>query len=372
MIRVLMFNKLYHPYIGGVERVVYDLCQELKDKVELKVLAANTKFKTEIEQKDNYKIIRVASLGSVLSSVHLAMTMPRWWKRLESDIVHFHFPSPIAELYCLMLSPPAQPLVVSYHADIVGYNKALFLYTPFLINFLKRANRIIVSSSAILERSPFLSKFKDKCTVIPYGIDIEKFNLTKELQQKVNSLRSQFKGPIVLFVGRLVNYKGIEYLISAMADIDATLLIVGKGPREGKLKDLAKKLKLSNKIYFIGELPDKDLPAYYHACDVFVLPSVNNKEEFGIVQLEAHACSKPVISTNLPTGVPFVNLDGVTGLIVPPRSPDKLAEAINRLLSDTELCQKLGEQARKRIETEFKLSDMAEKVLDVYRKTVHR
>lgn len=370
MIKVLMFNKLYHPYIGGVERAVHDLCEEIKDKVDLQVLAANTKFKTEIEHKDGYNVVRVASLGRVLSSLHLAPTLPRWLKSIKRDIAHFNFPSPIAEFYYPALCPAGQPLIVSYHADIVGYSKALFFYTPFLINFLKRADRIIVSSTAIIERSPFLGKFRDKCTVIPYGIDIDKFNLTEETGQKVTALRSQFKNPIVLFVGRLVKYKGLEYLISAMENINAALLIVGKGPEEERLKSLSNNLNLSKKISFMGEVQDKDLPAYYHACDVFVLPSVNNKEEFGIVQLEAHACAKPVVSTALATGVGFVNIDGVTGLVVSPRSHEELARAINTLVGDKNLSRLLGAQAKKRVESQFNIKVSAQKILEVYREVL--
>jgi rhamnosyl/mannosyltransferase len=370
MLKVLMFNKLYHPYVGGVERAVYDLCDNIKDKVKLDVLAANTKFKTEIEYKDNYRVIRVASLGRVLSSVHLALPLPLWWMRLGADVIHFNFPSPVAEVYCLAFCPRRQPIVVSYHADIVGYSKALFFYAPFLKMFLKRAQRIIISSSALLERSHFLQQFKNKCTVIPYGIDIEKFRLTQERKQALILIRNKFKCPIVLFVGRLVDYKGIEYLISAMKEVNATLLLVGKGPQESKLRSLSNSLSLNSKIYFLGEVSDKDLPNYYHACDVFVLPSVNNKEEFGLVQLEAGACAKPIVSTALATGVKFANIHGITGLVVGPHAPAELAAAINKLLVDKELANQLGSRAKERVESQFDIKISAQKVLEVYREVV--
>ena len=362
-----MFNKLYQPSAGGIERAVYDLCEENKDKVELTVLSANTKFKTETEYRNGYKIIRAASFGKVLSSVHLAIAIPWWWKKIRADIVHFHFPSPVAELYCLALWPRRQPLVVSYHADIVGYKKALFFYNFFLRKFLERADRIIISSSAILEHSPFLDKFRDKCVIIPYGIDIDKFRLTEQVKEATKIIRDRFYGPIILFVGRLVAYKGLDYLIPAMKDIAATLLVVGKGNQEAVLKKLAKNLGVSKKVFFIGEVQDKDLPAYYHACDVFVLPSVNNKEEFGLVQLEAHTCAKPVVSTTLPTAVPFVNLDGITGITISPRSSKELVVAVNKLLGDEGLRIRLGKQAQDRAESQFNREIMAKKVLDVYR-----
>lgn len=367
MIKVLMFNKLYGPSLGGVERVVYDICEEIKDKVELTVLCANTKPVTEIERKDKYTVIKSASLGRILSSVHLGFATPWWWLRTKNDIIHFHFPSPVAEIYCLALYPRKQPLIVSYHADITGYNKALFFYSPVLKKFLKRADRIIVSSPAILERSPFLRKFQNKCAIITPGIDIGRFKLSDKNKQASLELREKFPGRLLLFVGRLVAYKGLDYLIKAMENIDATLLIVGDGPEKSKLKSLAKKLRVDKKIFFMGKVIDEELSAYYHACDMFVLPSINDKEEFGLVQLEAHACGKPVVSTALPTGVSFANINGLSGLVVPPKSAQDLARAINKLLENEGLRQQLGRQAKERAELKFNRKIMAQNILDIYR-----
>ncbi|PIU42088.1 MAG: mannosyltransferase [Candidatus Omnitrophica bacterium CG07_land_8_20_14_0_80_42_15] len=368
MIKVLMFNKLYHPSMGGVERLVYDLCEEIKGKVELKVLAANTKFKTEIEQRDKYQVTRAASLGCVMSSVHLGIGIPWWWTRLESDIIHFHFPSPVAELYCLALSPKEKPIVVTYHSDIIGHKLAMFFYRPFLINFIKRATRIVTTSPEMIENSPFLSKVKDKCRVIPYGIQMDKFKLTAEVKARSEAIKGKFKSPIILFVGRLVKYKGVDYLIEAMRDINATLLIIGEGPEEKRLKELIGEIGIEEgRIFFIGKVEDKELLAYYYASHVFVLPSISNNEAFGIVQLEAQACGRPVVSTALPTGVPFVNLNGETGIVVPPKSSEKLAEAINRLLEDGTLRLRLGEQAKKRVESQFTREIMAQKTLELYK-----
>ncbi|MDD4955624.1 MAG: glycosyltransferase, partial [Candidatus Omnitrophica bacterium] len=203
MLKVMMFNKLYGPSLGGVERVVYDICEEIKNKVELTVLCANTKPFTEIEHRDKYKVIKSASAGRILSSVHLGLATPWWWLKTKNNILHFHFPSPIAEAYCLALYPRKKPLIVSYHADISGYNKALFFYAPILKKFLKRADRIIISSPALLERSPFLRDLKDKCVIIPFGIDVGRFELSSEDKEAFLGLREKFPGRIVLFVGRL-------------------------------------------------------------------------------------------------------------------------------------------------------------------------
>jgi rhamnosyl/mannosyltransferase len=151
-----------------------------------------------------------------------------------------------------------------------------------------------------------------------------------------------------------------------MQDIEARLLIVGDGPLKKKLKRLSGRYGINDKVIWMGEIKDNELVYYYYACDVFVLPSSIRAESFGIVQLEAFACAKPVISTNLPTGVPLVNLHHKTGLIVPPRNSQALASAINRLLTSPQLCKIYGQNAKARVEREFSKERMAQEVLKVY------
>lgn len=142
---------------------------------------------------------------------------------------------------------------------------------------------------------------------------------------------------IVLFVGRLSYYNGVEYLIEAMQSVNAKLLIDGDGKSREKLENMTVSLGLEERVKFLGKVSNELLKYCYQICDVFVLPSVEPTEAFGLVQLEAMAYGKPVINTLLPTGVPFVSIDGKTGLTVEPRNSKALADAINKLLSDDEL-----------------------------------
>ncbi len=366
--RVLQVNKLYYPHIGGVENSVRDLARGIKDEVHVRVLVANTRFLNRREEIDGIEVIKVASLGR-FRSAPLAPTFGLWLRRLKSDIYHFHFPFPTGELAYLWAKPKGK-LVVTYHSDIIRQKFLLRLYTPYLKKFLAVADRVIASSPNMIEHSPFLKEIKNKCRVVPFGIDVKKFELTPEIKEKIRLLRIKYGNRVIFFLGRLIYYKGLEYLLIAMKEVNASLVIAGSGPLEPELKRIVKEEGLKRKIDFVGELQDSELAAYYHACDVFVLPSVERSEAFGLVQLEAHVCGKPVVSTDLKTGVPFVNLDRVTGLIVPPRSFTALADALNRLLEDKELRLRLGSQAKERVKREFTHEVMASRMLDVYREVM--
>ncbi len=365
-LRVLQVNKLYYPHIGGVEKHVQDLAESIKDEVKVKVLVANTSFKTVVEDINGVQVIKIASLGT-LASAPLAPSLWLWLRRLQPDIYHFHFPYPVGDVSYLLARVKGK-LVVTYHSDIIRQKRLLALYRPFMSRFLKKADVIIAGSPNMVANSPVLKRFSAKCKVVNYGIDVDRFKLTPEVEKNAAALRRRFGGRnIILFVGRLIYYKGVSYLVEAMRDIDGMLVLAGEGGLRSELEKKAAQLGVADKIIFFGRAKDRELPALYHACDIFVLPSVARTEAFGLVQLEAQACGKPVVSTNLPTGVPYANLDNVTGLIVPPKDSRALAIAISRLLDEPELRRQLGSQGKKRVETEFTLATMAAAVLDIYR-----
>jgi rhamnosyl/mannosyltransferase len=365
--KVLQVNKLYYPHIGGVERVVRDIAEGLTDKVSMQVLVCQTKGKGGKEIINGVKVFRASSLG-IYFSMPVSFSFPFLLKRLskDKDILHFHMPFPLGDISYLLMRPKGK-LVVWWHSDIIRQKILLKLYKPFLIKFLERADKIIVATPNHVESSVFLKDFRDKCEVIPFGIDINQFELNDKMREKVKSIRDKYGPKIILFVGRLIYYKGVEYLVEAMKEVDATLLLVGEGPLKKDLINLANKMGIKDKIVFVGRVDDEDLVSYYHACSIFALPSIANSEAFGIVQLEAMACGKTVINTNLPTGVPYVSLNGETGITVPPRDSSALADALNVLLNNADLCEKYGLNARKRVEEEFTMKLMMDRVLSVYK-----
>jgi rhamnosyl/mannosyltransferase len=170
----------------------------------------------------------------------------------------------------------------------------------------------------------------------------------------------------VLAVGRLIYYKGFEYLVRAMKQVIGKLVIIGDGPLRSYLERDAHAIGIRDRVFFAGEIQNDSITPYYHAADVFVLPSVARSEAFGIVQLEAMACGKPVVNTQLESGVPFVSVDGVTGITVMPRKSELLATAINCLLDEPQLRARFGEAATRRVRDEFSVEKMASRTLEVY------
>jgi rhamnosyl/mannosyltransferase len=215
-----------------------------------------------------------------------------------------------------------------------------------------------------VKTSPVLSDYVDRCRIIPYGIPIKQFSTYDSVE--IARIRKQYGPRLIISVGRLIYYKGFMHLIDAMRNIDGHLLIVGDGHLREDLENRARANNVSHKITFLGEVHNDDTVPYYHAADVFALASIARSEAFGIVQLEAMACGKPVVNTDLDSGVPWVSLHDKTGLTVPPNDPLALAGAINKLLDDPELRETYGRAARNRVDDEFDQDVMLERMVELY------
>jgi rhamnosyl/mannosyltransferase len=359
--RVLQLGKFYDPFVGGMETVLKEICESLAEQVQFQVVVANTCYRTEHENR-KIPVTRVASMGR-LFSCSVAPSFPLWARKFDPDLIHVHLPNPLAELTALMANRNI-PVVAQFHSDVVRQRNLLKLYEPFLEAFYRRANCIIVPTPRHIEISRFVSKYREKCRVVPFGVPVSRFELDEAGRKKVDQLRDGL--PSVLCVGRLVSYKGVEFLIRALESIKARLWIIGTGPLEASLRNLAQEKGLAGRVQFLGHVSAEDLVAYYHACDVFVLPSITNAEMFGVVQLEAMACRKPVISTNLPTGVSWVNQHEKTGYVVAPGNVGELAKGIQHLLGNPQLRKEMGEAGRMRVEQHFTSAKMAAALLQVY------
>ena len=364
-LRVLHLGKFYPPVSGGMERVLQLLCEREKTEVDTRVLVAGTGRSTVREMVDGVAVTRVANVGFA-GSVAVCPSLPLWLSRERADVIVIHEPNPMG-LVAYALARPAGRLIVWFHSEVVRDRwKYALMYRPWLAHAMRRASRVIVASPPMADAGQ-LRGFHIRTEVIPYGVDQRRLERSPDVAARETRLRASHPGPLILFVGRLVPYKGLTVLLRAMVDVPATAVLVGDGPQRGALEALARDLGIASKVVFAGEVDEAGLTAWYHACDLFVLPSTTRAEAFGVVQTEAMACGKPVVSTALPSGVPWVNRDGETGLVVPPEDARALAAALSRLAGDAGLRQQMGERGRQRVLAEFTADRMASRAVQLYR-----
>ncbi len=366
--RILQLGKFYFPHMGGIENHLYLLCNELKHSVDLDVVVANARRTSSVDDVNGVRVTRCLSLTSV-ASTSLCPTMPFALSGRRYDLLHFHFPDPMGVMSYLVGRPAQRhAIVVTYHGDIVKQKRLLRLYGPFMHTILARAEAIICTSPDYLAGSEVLAPYRAKCHVIPHGIDLSQFEPSRETEREAAAIRARFGGrKIVLGVGRLIYYKGFEYAVRAMREVDAELLLVGTGPLKVALEETARECGVASRVHFLGEVRAESLAAHYIASDVYALPSVARSEAFAIVQLEAMACGVPVVNTAIPrSGVTFVSRDGESGLTVPPMDAPAFARALSKILDDGELRHRLGEAGRARVKREFSKEVMAERTLALY------
>lgn len=359
-LKILEVNKAYFPHVGGIETLVRQYSEELgKFNAQVRTLVCRDGKGGTIREKINgISVVRAGSLGTYFSCP-LSLQFISLFRKMakNADIVHINVPFPLADM-ALLLSGYKGKVVVSWHSDIVKQKKLLFFYRPLLKYLLNRADIIFTATEGHINGSDFLPEYRDKCRILPYGITVEDYlNIEKKsvLTEKLTD-KNRVK---IFFTGRLVYYKGVDILLKAFTKVkNCELFIAGTGELETSLKAYAESHNLSDKVHFLGFLPDDELKQAYADCDIFVLPSVAKSEAFGIVQLEAMVYGKPVINTNLPSGVPCVSIDGKTGLTVAPSDVKALANAINRLAEDKELREQLGRNASDRVHNNFNEKDV--------------
>jgi len=379
--RILQFGRYDYDQIkGGVQyyadRLAFHWAQSEDPKVEIDEIVSDAHATTRIIRTKNRTKISVASYG-LFKSVPISPGILLWgWKQMltkKYDIIHINLPDPLSIL-ALAFFPKKAPWVVTWHSDIVRQKFLLKLYEPLLKLVMRRVDRVIVSTPYHLTSCPQLAalKMSDKIDIVPFGIESSGWELTAEVKERALRLRSEHVGKFLLYsFGRHVYYKGYEYLVRAMKDLpNCHLRLGGSGPLTDSLKSLAAELKIEDRIEFIGQVPDRDLAVNFYACDVFCFPSVDQSETFGYTQVEAMMCGRPTISTWLNNGVNFVNLDGVTGIVVQPRDPKGLVQAVRTLRDHPDLREKYSLQALERARDLFLAEGTARGVLAIFRRLI--
>lgn len=356
---ILQVNKRHWDHLGGVETVVRMAFEVFRESGHSTTILAISK--TTHNQHRQIEGLNIFESGQVA----IQFGMPLSWsflvgtKNLFSsvDFIFLHHPFPLGFLV-YWLYGWNKPLLVWYHSDIVRQKHLAWLLRPLFARVLGKAKHIIVSDQSIANSSILLKPFLEKVVVVPFCVPLPEARVSIKPKSDIR----------LLSVGRLVYYKGYDYLIKAMQGVNAELTIIGEGHLKEKLSALVGELKLNN----VKILPPvEDLSSYYENCDIFILPSTEKSEAFGLVQLEAMAYAKPVINTNLPTAVPNVSLDGLTGITVEPKDIAGLRGAIVKLVENPELRAQYGQAARDRVAKHYSPEIFSRTLMDIIRRTVN-
>lgn len=364
--KVLQVGKFY-PVQGGVEKVMYDLMTGLSAAgVDCDMLCAGL-------EGDNREVALNAKARLLICKTwfKLAATMIspamifRLWKICgQYDIIHVHHPDPMACL-ALFCSGYKGKVVLHWHSDILKQKFLLQFYRPLQNWLIRRADLIVGTTPVYLKESPFLANVQPKTACVPIGIEA-----IQPDEAAVAAVRKQYPGKKIIFsLGRLIGYKGFTYLVDAARFLEDRYLILigGTGPLQETLQKQIENSGLTEKVKMLGYISDKDLPAYYGACDLFCLSSIQKTEAFGIVQIEAMSCGKPVVATRIPqSGVAWVNAEQESGMNVPPENAKELAEAIHAILKEEEVYAGFSHRAKLRYESWFTQEKMIQKCLDLY------
>jgi len=352
---ILQIAKYYYPVEGGIETVTKYLAEGLTTFEQVVVCFSQDGI-TRLDTVNGVKVYRIAPSMNIASQ-DIAFSYYHYLKKIiyeeQPDIILLHCPNPFLYPITAKLTPKDVRLVLLWHSDILGKGILYKLVKQFEKVILRKADLILATSPNYIHPSSPIYEHRDKTEVVPNGIIKSDFVWRTGDETTIEEIRRKYHHKkIVFFVGRHASYKGIGYLIEAEKYIksDCVILIGGRGPETERLKAMTN----SNRIKFIGRIPNEYLRCYYHASDIFAFTSFTKQEAFGIALAEAMYCgSVPVTFTIEGSGVNWVSVDGETGIEVALGDVKAYAEAVDRLLTDRDLYMKYATAGKDRIARMF-------------------
>jgi len=374
--KVLHVYRTYYPDSrGGIQEAIRQICLVTKTLgVESRVFTLSPKPTPKYLSLPEGEITRCRSWMAPASCDIGALSSLKEFQKLAvwADVIHYHFPWPFSDILQLF-NFSNKPTVLTYHSDIVKQKFLKKLYSPLMHRSFRALSAMIATSPNYLNSSPILRKYfsQKNVEVIPLGI-------SRPTPDKESSSASDLKylnhigakgGEYLLFLGVLRYYKGVHHLIQAAQSISQPIIIAGDGSKMDSLRALSKFHQLDN-VIFLGEVREEQKHQLLKNCLAIVLPSHLRSEAFGMVLIEASMHAKPMVSCEVGSGTSYVNLHGVTGLVVPPGNPSALADACNQLANDRELARRMGQAALKRYEKLFSSQALGKAHVELYAKVV--
>jgi rhamnosyl/mannosyltransferase len=370
-LKVLHVYKSYYPdTVGGIEQVIAQLGKALAPLgAQSRVFTLSPDPHPPVLQRAEGEVHRARSAIEIASNPLSFTAFSEFRRQLDwADVVHYQFPWPFADLLHLACAN-GKPSVVSYQSDIVRQKVLLHAYSPLMKRFLRAVDAVVATSPQYRESSPVLRSLPRAARVIPNGIDAGSY--PRPAERNLASWREVVGQDFFLFVGVLRYYKGLETLLRAAHGFPGRIVIAGSGPEAERLQEYAARDKLAN-VRFVGAVSDEDKMSLLQLARAFVFPSHLRAEAFGMSLLEAAMCSRPMVCCEIGTGTSYINVDGVTGFVVPPEDPDALRAAMQRLLDDPALAREMGEAARARLDERFSAQGMAQAYHELYREVTRK
>ncbi|MBN8218025.1 MAG: glycosyltransferase [Spirochaetes bacterium] len=335
--KLVQLAKFFPPEPGGIESVTEQIRLLLRKASIPSSVLAFTRFPRP-PKNDPPEILRRRACGTLASLPISPGYLPESLRQMRRhDFVVFHLPNPYLLLAALLTPKRGRKWILWWHSDIIRQRFMRIFYRPFERLLIHRADAVVAASPVHLDTSDHASQFSGKRHIIPFAPAPIFFHPRPADRRRGQAIQRKWKGrPIVFACGRLVYYKGFEVLIEAAKRLspETVVLIAGEGELRRKLQTLIHHGGLQERVHLIGEVTEAELLAHYLACRVFCLPSTHRSEMFGIVQIEAMALGRPVVSTDIPgSGVPWVNRHNVTGEVVPPGDAAALADSLTRILT---------------------------------------
>ena len=373
--RIAHVTATFPPYWGGTGNVAYYNARELARRgheVHVFTTALSDLPPTEVDE--GFTIHRLRPLLHIGN----APLLPGLLTIGGFDLIHLHHPFIFgAELIWLVSRWNQIPLVLTHHNDLIGDGMRRYLFDDYLflstrLIFSGVSKFIVVSKdyASHCRLTPLFKKRWEDVIEVSNGIDIEQFRPGVNGKQVRNQHNISDDDQVVLFVGaldRAHHFKGVGNLLKAFSlyqNRQAILMVVGDGDQKSQWIKLADELGLSETTRFVGSVPHDQLPPYYAASDIVVLPS-SPPESFGMVLIEAMACAKPVVASNIP-GVRSVVDDGIDGLLINPRDVNDITEKIQDLLNSPQKRDEMGLKGRKKVEEKYTISITTKNLENVY------
>lgn len=351
--RIVHVAKGYPPDLGGMETHVQDVAQMALSQHQVSVIADAPGKETVRETVNGVDVLRLGRTATIASQP-LNLGLVRAIRESEADLIHFHAPNPWGAL-SILISGTRAPIVITHHADILGKEPLRTLVMPVYRALCHKSAAMIFTARNNLIYSqdiPQSMKSDPKSQIIPLWLipeAIEAVQGVDRAMERLGAIRPKTSG-LGVFVGRMVPYKGLHVAIEALTYVpDFGILAIGDGPLRTSLEAKAEELGVAERIHFLGSVCDAEKIAALRLSDMLLLPSMSAAEAFGIVQMEAMLWGKPVIASDIKSGVTNVCVNEETGLTFPTGDPVAMASQIERLMTDRSFLQTLGNNARSRL-----------------------